>query len=86
MNTGMLWFDNNPKTDLSAKIIQAATYYQEKYGKKPNLCFVHPSLADKNAQNPLGILVKPNRLVLPNHLWIGMNESNQESENGQDVP
>jgi len=85
MNTGMLWFDNNPKTDLSSKIVQAAAYYQKKYGKKPNLCFVHPSLADKNAQCPVGILVKANRLVLPNHLWIGMNDPKSASENELDI-
>ena len=79
MNTGMLWFDNNPKTDLSSKIMQAATYYQKKYGKKPNLCFVHPTLADKDSKNPFGILVEPNRLVLPNHLWIGMKDQKPES-------
>ena len=80
MNTGMLWFDNNPKTDLSAKIRQAAAYYQQKYGTKPNLCFVHPTLASKDPQSPTGILVKTNRLVLPNHLWIGVNEQKSEDE------
>jgi hypothetical protein len=84
MHTGMLWFDNNPKTDLSSKLF-SSDIITRKIRQEANLCFVHPS-ADENAQSPLGILVKPNRLVLPNHLWIGMNESNQESENGQDVP
>lgn len=43
MNIGMLWFDNDPKADLPAKIERAANYYQNKYGKRPTLCFVHPS-------------------------------------------
>jgi hypothetical protein len=43
MNIGMLWFDNDPKADLPAKIERAAKYYQNKYGKRPTLCFVHPS-------------------------------------------
>ena len=48
MNRGMLWFDNNPKTNLASKIKQAAEYYRQKYGAAPNLCLVHPSmLADK---------------------------------------
>jgi hypothetical protein len=44
MNIGMLWFDNDVKTDLPSKIRRAATYYKEKYGQTPYLCFVHPSM------------------------------------------
>ena len=43
MNTGMLWFDNDPKTALSAKIERAVEYYYKKYGRKPNLCLIHPN-------------------------------------------
>ena len=38
MNSGMLWFDNDPKTDLTFKINKAAEYYRQKYGNTPNLC------------------------------------------------
>lgn len=44
MNIGMLWFDNDPKSNLDIKIERAARYYREKYGKAPTLCFVHPSM------------------------------------------
>jgi hypothetical protein len=44
MNRGMLWYDNNPKTALAAKIKQAADFYRQKYGVAPNLCLVHPCL------------------------------------------
>jgi hypothetical protein len=44
MNVGMLWFDNDPKSNLDAKISRAATYYRDKYGRAPTLCFVHPSM------------------------------------------
>ncbi len=76
MKTGMLWFDNDPKTDLEVKIKQAATYYQKKYGRKPNLCFVHPSMLKEppaNSQN--GVEIKANRSILPHHLWIGLRET-----------
>lgn len=76
MNIGMLWFDNDPKTDFSIKIERAASYYREKYGKKPNVCFVHPSMlqapsSDKN--NRCEIEVRTTKSVLPNHFWIGIN-------------
>jgi len=47
MNIGMLWFDNS-KTDLFTKIERAAGYYHNKYGRRPNLCFVHPSTLNQS--------------------------------------
>ena len=44
MNIGMLWFDNDSKSGLDMRIERAAHYYQTKYGKKPTLCYVHPSM------------------------------------------
>ena len=44
MNLGMLWFDNDPKAALDAKVERAAAYYRHKYGKTPTLCFVHPTM------------------------------------------
>ena len=48
MEIGMLWFDNDKKTDYEAKIERAATYYRDKYGRAPNLCFVHPCMIPNN--------------------------------------
>lgn len=73
MITGMLWFDNDPKTDLGAKIVKAAKYYQIKYGQNPNLCFVHPSMLEKNRQALSGFEIRPSKKILPNHLWLGIN-------------
>lgn len=82
MNIGMLWFDNDPKAEFNAKIERAARYYHEKYGRTPNLCFVHPSMLgnghSKEDSTPLksgNIVVRPSRSVLPNHFWIGVNGS-----------
>ncbi len=74
MRTGMLWFDNDPKTDLPTKVMRAAAYYQKKYGASPNLCFVHPSMIRPEGQPAGGIELRPSRQVLPNHLWLGVNE------------
>ena len=49
MNTGMLWFDNDPKTALTAKIERAVDYYRHKYGRDPNLCLIHPTAMDNPA-------------------------------------
>jgi hypothetical protein len=72
MNVGMMWFDNDPKTSLTAKVIKAADYYRQKYGCVPNTCLVNPSMLDQ-PEMKIGIVsVKPLRSVLPGHLWIGI--------------
>jgi hypothetical protein len=80
MNIGMLWYDNDPKVEFNTKIERAASYYHDKYGRNPNLCFVHPSMLgnghSKEDAAPLksgDILVRASRSVLPNHFWIGVN-------------
>lgn len=78
MNIGMLWFDNDNKATLSAKITRAAAYYQKKYGQRPNLCFVHPSMLVEGQMRSENVEVLPTKAVLPNHFWIGI-----KSENGQ---
>lgn len=84
MNTGMMWFDNDPKTSLTAKIERARDYYMHKYYRMPNMVLVHPSMlenppAPKGASPQMlthlgGIVVRPYRSVLPGHLWIGIEE------------
>jgi hypothetical protein len=70
----MLWFDNDPKTDIPAKVQRAADYYQKKYGQKPDVCFVHPSMIDNTPLHAQGIEVRPTRQVMPNHFWMGVME------------
>jgi hypothetical protein len=81
MNVGMLWFDNDPRTALTAKVARAADYYRKKYGLAANLCLVHPSmLAEPHpnlAEEPsCNVAVRPNRAIQPGHLWIGTEEKN----------
>ncbi|OGO61959.1 MAG: hypothetical protein A2032_03245 [Chloroflexi bacterium RBG_19FT_COMBO_49_13] len=73
MNIGMLWFDNDNKSDLATKIQRAANYYHLKYGKAPNLCLVHPRTLGNNSWTGKGIEVRTTRSVLPNHFWLGVN-------------
>jgi hypothetical protein len=74
MNTGMLWFDNDPKTALTAKIEKAVDYYRHKYGRDPNLCLIHPSMMEKDNLETGKVTVRPYRPVLPGHLWIGVED------------
>jgi hypothetical protein len=76
MNTGMLWYDNDPKTALSVKIEKAVDYYRHKYGRDPNLCLIHPTALDVEKSENEIITVRPYRPVLPGHLWIGVEDKN----------
>ncbi|MBN1535697.1 MAG: hypothetical protein JW908_03110 [Anaerolineales bacterium] len=87
MNIGMLWFDNDPKAEMTKKIERAASYYRQKYGKAPNVCFIHPSMLKiENIESPPkivkagGIEVRTSGSVLPNHFWIGVNGSHAANE------
>jgi hypothetical protein len=81
MDIGMLWFDNDQKSDYEAKIERAAAYYRAKYGKAPNLCFVHPCMIPNNGSNHAakpslnsqGVEIRTSKTMLPNHFWIGIN-------------
>lgn len=79
MDVGMLWFDNDEKIDLFSKVNRAAKYYQEKYGKQPNVCYVHPSMIEEIRNGSAkkikagDIEVRTTITMLPNHFWIGVN-------------
>lgn len=88
MNIGMLWFDNDPKAEMTKKIEKAASYYRQKYGKAPNVCFIHPSMLHLESADTVvspvkagGVEVRTSRSVLPNHFWIGVNGSHGTNEN-----
>jgi hypothetical protein len=74
MKTGMLWFDNDPKTALDQKVEQAADYFRKKYGQNPDLCLVHPSMLAESQHQAGPVTVRPWRTITPGHLWIGVNE------------
>jgi hypothetical protein len=73
MNVGMLWFDNDSKADLTTKLNRAVSYYQNKYGQRPNLCFVHPTMLKDSPSKEGDIEVRTTRSVRPNHFWLGVN-------------
>ena len=71
MQPGLLWFDDDPDVDLVKKILRAATFYQDRYGLMPDLCFVNPSVLPRQLRNTMGIEIRPNRQLHPEHLWLG---------------
>jgi hypothetical protein len=80
MNTGLMWFDNDPRTTLAVKIQKASNYYQKKFGRPPELCLVNPSMLGGNQMEAsleqAHITIRAYQPVLPGHLWIGVEEQN----------
>ena len=96
MDIGMLWFDNDKKTSIPSKIEKAAQYYQMKYGKIPNLCYIHPKMVNggngrkgkskqKSPQDSMqvgNIQVMKNEMILPDHFWIGISTCDDPLSSG----
>ena len=68
MKIGMLWYDKLPLPD---KVRTAARYYAQKYGHAPDVCFVRCTEGQTSID---GIAIKESVNILPDHVWIGMQE------------
>lgn len=75
MNSGMLWYDNNQQVNLIKRIQTAAAYFSVKYGVKPEVCFVHPSMLAEENIGVLGMEVRKNSMIRPNYFWMGMRKA-----------
>ena len=75
MNIGMLWFDEDPSMSLPSRVERAASYYQEKFGRQPNTCVLHPrTLGEIDPNTFMVVKVKTSIKVLPEHFWMGLEE------------
>lgn len=82
MDIGMLWFDNEPSTSFQRKVKRASAHYQDKFGKVPDTCVVHPSMIENGSRELLQeegetrvgtLIVEKSERVLPHHFWIGVS-------------
>ncbi len=77
MKVGLLWFDDDPRRGLEEKVQQAAVRHEQKYGRRPDLCYVHPATFG-NRECPCfanGVEIRPGSSILPHHFWIGVKET-----------
>jgi hypothetical protein len=86
MQTGLLWFDNDPHRETMLKIEDAARRYKEKFGVAPNTCYVNQAASDGGELqlSPLGTQSAPLRVVpvsnvLPHHFWVGIEERTESA-------
>jgi len=76
MNVGLLWHDNG-SDDLARKLARAAQRYKARFGDKPNVCYVNPSLLPQGDKKVGGILVRSSGRILRHHFWLGLEKIEQ---------
>jgi hypothetical protein len=81
MQTGLLWFDNDPSRGLAAKVEDAARRYREKFGLPPDTCYVcEAALQGRELTVTLpgvqgrSLRVLPASNVLAHHFWVGIED------------
>ena len=78
MNTGFLWFNNDPKMTLLQKVQAAVADFQKKFGRDPEYCLVNVSdTQDSNLEEIAKIckiIVQSYKFVLPHNFWVGYEE------------
>ncbi len=58
MKSGLLWYDADPKKPIWDKIEEAAQRYYEKFGERPNTCFVNPAAMPQEGAVPQKVETK----------------------------
>ncbi|HOU15111.1 MAG TPA: hypothetical protein PKZ84_18530 [Anaerolineae bacterium] len=74
MDVGLLWHDSGAE-DLAWKLARAAKRYRDRFGDKPNVCYVNPSLLPEGDRKVDGILVRSSPRVLRHHFWLGREKA-----------
>lgn len=82
MREGLLWFDNDERYPLMAKVNDAVERYRQRFGRDPNCCHTHP---DQAFQHP-SITIVPDASILRNHFWVGVDESFKRPRTGTAEP
>ena len=78
---GLLWFDDSPTRAIADKIANAVARYRQKYGHEPDVCYVHPgNLYTAMTTVVAGVQVLAAKSVLPNHIWLGVNETPEQAK------
>ncbi len=91
METGLLWYDADPRRGLEDKVERGAQRYLEKHGRWPNTCYVHalavPSQVEKDlhmtrsSEGRIRLVSAPN--ILLHHYWLGESAGNVERKTRQ---
>ena len=71
MDIGMLWLDDDKNRSLEEKVKRAAQYYRDKYGRKPNVCFIN-KIPGNDSNEVDKITIVQDKTILPHHFFLGL--------------
>ncbi len=69
-----VWYDDNPKKTIGAKIDEAVLRYKQHYGRTPSVCMLNdtvPSADYEPAMQSVGVRVMGAKNVPQNYFWVG---------------
>lgn len=70
-----VWYDDNPKKTVNAKIDEAVLRYKQKFGKAPSICKLNEKMQGEDvnlSENQVaGVKVQPAKNIPQNYFWIG---------------
>lgn len=75
MNTGLLWFDNDPSRTIAAKVTDAARCFAKKFDAPPSICYVSSRSVKDDMVIPFDegeIKIVPVSNILVNHFLVGV--------------
>lgn len=78
MNTGYLWFNNDPKKTMLEKVQNAAADFKKKFDHDAEYCLVN--ISDAQGQNleeiakTCNMIVQTYKYTQPNNFWVGYEE------------
>ena len=80
--TGLLWFDNDPKTTLVQKVEKALKHHGIRFGRYAEIVVLNPKNADgvdlSELSKVCGVTVKSARYVMPSHMIVGFEDQTME--------
>lgn len=72
LTSALLWFDNRSRIPFSEKAQEASRAYEHKFGRHPDVCYVHPDDVPADASPPSGLDIRPEHGVLRHHMYVGV--------------
>ena len=88
LKIGMMWVKDKPKITWEQSINDAYMYYVSKYGHKPDRCYLHPSVLEKDVGGIListfaerGLSIESVPYIMKNCLWMGVEERENYRDN-----
>lgn len=69
-----VWYDDNPKKTVGAKIDEAVLRYKQRYGRSPDICMLNDAVLTSDYEaseaNP-DIRIRAAKNVPYNYFWVG---------------